>query len=77
MKMQIKNSYKVITGVTFLVALLLVTAFKANENIGQVQKALSSKTRVRSLHIDIRILVMSDKVEALKEIIAGWPEAGE
>ena len=75
--MQIKNSHKVITGITFLVALLLVTAFKLNENIGQVQNAFSAKTRARSFHIDIRILVMSDKIEALKEIIAGWPEAGE
>ena len=75
--MKIKNSYKVITGVTFLVALLLVTAFKAIENIAKAQDILNSKTRPKSFHIDIHILLMSDKVEALKEIIAGWPEAGE
>ena len=77
MKMQIKNSHKVIIGIIFLVALLFVTAFKAIENIDQVQNTLSAKTKARSLHIDIRILVMSDKVEALKEIITGWPEVGE
>ncbi len=77
MKMQIKNSHKVITGIIFLIALLFVTAFKATETMEQVQNTLSPQTRARSLHIYIRILVMSDKAEALKEIITGWPEAGE
>lgn len=77
MKMQIKNSHKVITGITFLVAMLFITAFKAIETTAQAQNTVSTKTRAKSIHIYIRILVMSDKVEALKEIITGWPEAGE
>ncbi len=77
MKMQVKNSHKVIGGITFLVALLFATAFKVMENTAQVQKALSGKTRAKSFHIDIRILVMPDKVEALKEIITGWPQVWE
>ncbi len=67
--MQIKNSYKVIARIIFLVALLFITAFKAIENIEQAQNTLISKPRAKSLNINIRILVMSDKVEALKEII--------
>jgi hypothetical protein len=77
MKMHLKNSYKVITGIIFLAALSFIIAFKAQETIAQAQNTLSAKTRAGSVHIDIRILVMGDKIEALKEIITGWHEAGE
>ena len=76
MEMQIKNSYKVTTGITLLVALLFIIAFKAIETVEQTQNASGSQASVKSVHIDIRILVMSDKVEALKELITGWQQAG-
>ena len=77
MKMQIKNSHKVITEITFLVALLFITAFKAIETIEQAQNASGSQTKANSRYIDIRILTMGDKVEALKKFITGWQEVRE
>ena len=77
MKMQIKNSHKVITGITLLVALLFITAFKAKENIEQVQNASGSQTKASSHDIDIRILITGDKVEALRKFITGWQEVQE
>jgi hypothetical protein len=77
MKMQIKNSHKVITGITFLFALLFITAFKAVENIKQAQNTLSSQTKPNSLHIDIRILIIGGKVEALRKFVTGWQEVQE
>jgi hypothetical protein len=77
MKMQIKNSHKVIIAITFLFGLLFITAFKAKKNMEQTRNAPGFQTRVRPLYIDIRILVMSDKVEAIKEFITGWREVQE
>ena len=77
MKMQIKNSHKVITGITFLVALLFITAFKAKENMEQSQNISGSQSRANPLHIDIHILMMNDKVEALRKFITGWQEVQE
>jgi hypothetical protein len=75
--MQIKKSHKVINRITFLVALLFITAFKAIENTGRAQNTSSSQTKVNSLDIDIHILMMSDKVEALRKFITGWQEVQE
>ncbi|MGZ3766886.1 MAG: hypothetical protein ACXVB0_04285 [Mucilaginibacter sp.] len=77
MKMQIKNSHKVITGIAFLVLLVFIIAFKAMENMEQVQNISSSQTKSKSVYIDVRILMMSDKVEALKKFITGWQEVQE
>lgn len=77
MKMQIKHSHKVITGITFLVALLFIFAFKAIERTEQVQNVPGSQTSVIPLHIDIHILMMNDKVEALRKFITGWQEVQE
>ena len=74
MKIQIKNSHKVITGITLLVALLFITAFKASENMEQAQNASGSQIKAGSQDIDIRILIMGDKVEALRKFITGWQE---
>ena len=73
--MQIKNSHKVISGITFVVALMSITAFKAIEHIQQTQNTLGCQTRVNSLYIDI--LTMSDKVEALSKFITGSQEVKE
>ena len=72
MKMQIKNSLKVVTGIAFLVALLFITAFKANDNIEKGQNTSDSQTIANSLYIGI--LTMSDKVEAIRMFIAGEQE---
>ena len=77
MKLQIKNSHKVIIGITILVAALFITAFKAKESIGQAQNAPSSLTRSDSHCIDIGILISGDKVEALRKFITGWQEVQE
>jgi hypothetical protein len=77
MKIQIENSHKVIAGITFLVVLLFVTAFKAIENIERVQNTSNSNTRANPFYIDIRILVMNDKVEALRKFVTGWQEIQE
>ena len=77
MKMQIKNSHKVITGIAFLVALLFITAFKVKENIAQVQNASASLTKTSSHDIDIHLLIMGDTVEALRKFITGWQEVQE
>jgi hypothetical protein len=74
MKMQIKNSHKVITGIAFLVALLFITAFKMIE---QSQNTSSSQTKADSLSIDIPNLLMGDKVEALRKFITGQLEVEE
>jgi hypothetical protein len=75
MKIQIKNSHKVIGGITFLAALMSITAFKAIGHIQQTQNALGCQTKVNSLYIDI--LTMSDKVEALSKFITGSQEVKE
>lgn len=75
--MQIKNSHKVIAGITFLVALLFVTSFKAKENVEQVRNASVLQTKSGSHDIDIHILIMGDKLEALKKFITGWQEVQE
>ncbi len=75
--MQIKNSHKVITVITFLVALWSLTAFKAMENIKQTQATSGSQTRTNSLYTGIRILMTGDKVEALRQFITGRQEAKE
>ena len=72
MKMQIKNSLKIATGIAFLVALLFITAFKSKENIGKTQNTSDSQTIANSLYIDI--LTMSDKVEALRNFVVGEQE---
>ncbi|MGZ3820056.1 MAG: hypothetical protein ACXVB6_05660 [Mucilaginibacter sp.] len=77
MKMQIKNSHKVITGIAFLVLLVFIIAFKAMENMEQVQNISSSQTKSKSVYIDVRIFMISDKVEALKKFITGWQEVQE
>ena len=74
MKMQIKNSHKVITGIAFLVTLLFITAFKMIE---QSQNTSSSQTKADSLSIDIHNLLMGDKVEALRKFITGQLEVQE
>ncbi|MGZ4006642.1 MAG: hypothetical protein ACXVJV_05735 [Mucilaginibacter sp.] len=75
--MQIKNSHKVITGIAFLVLLVFIIAFKAMENMEQVQNISSSQTKSKSVYIDVRIFMISDKVEALKKFITGWQEVQE
>ena len=70
MKIKIKDSYKIITVITLSVAILFITASIA-KNIGQTLRTSNFQTDVKSLHIDICILVMGNKVEALKELIAG------
>ncbi|MGZ3929634.1 MAG: hypothetical protein ACXVJG_21935 [Mucilaginibacter sp.] len=77
MKMQIENSHKVIIGIAFLVLLFFIIAFKAMENMEQVQNISNSQTKSKSIYIDVRILMMSDKVEALKKFIIGWQEVEE
>jgi len=75
--MQIKNSHKVTTAITFLVALLFITAFKEIENIEQSQNTSGSQSKADSLYIDIPILMMSDNIEALRKFITGWQEVHE
>jgi hypothetical protein len=77
MEKQIKNSYKVITGITLLVALLFITIFNATENIAQTQNALGSETGVKSNQLIIGVLVTGDKIEAIKKFITGWQEVSE
>jgi len=72
MKIQIKNSYKVVTGVTFFIALIFIIAFKAIENMEQTQNTSGTQSGVNSLYIDI--LTMSDKVEALSKFFTGYQE---
>jgi hypothetical protein len=71
MKIQIENSHKVIAGITFLVVLLFVTAFKAIENIERVQNTWNSHTKANSFYIDIRLPIMGDNVEPLIKFITG------
>ena len=75
--MQIKNSHKVITAIAFLVALMFLTAFKVKENVAQVPNTAGSQTKAGSHDIDIHILIMGDKVEALKKFITRWQEVRE
>ena len=75
--MQIKNSHKVITVITFLIALWSLTAFKAIENIEQAQNTSGSQINANSLCIDIHNLLMGDKVEALRKFITGQLEVQE
>ena len=77
MKTQIKNSHKVIAGVTFLVAMLFITAFKAREDIVQAQNISGSQAKSGSRFIEIRIFMIGDKVEALRKFITGWQEVEE
>ena len=77
MKMQIKNSHKVIAGTTLFVARLFITALKAKENIAQAQNTSGSQTKASCLNTGIHLLMMSDKVEALRKFITGWQEVQE
>jgi len=77
MKIQIKNSHRVFTGTTLLFALLFIAAVKVDENIVQANNTSGSQTMAKSLHIDVGILVMSEKVEVLRKFITGWREVRE
>ncbi len=74
MKMQIKNSHKVITEIAFLFALLFIAAFKTIDNIEQTQNTSGFQPKGNSHYIDIRILMMGEKVETLRKFITGWEE---
>ena len=74
--MKIKNSHKVTTGISFLVVLLFIIAFKAIENAEQAQDSSRSQTK-SSHYIDLRILTIPDKVEAIRKFITGWQEVQE
>jgi hypothetical protein len=77
MKTQIKNLPRVIAGIAFFVVLLFITAFKEIEIMAQAKNTSIAHTGPKSLHIDIRILIATDKVEALRKLITSWPEVRE
>lgn len=77
MKMQIKKPLRVIFGITLLIMLLLAAAFKTKEDLEQVQDTQVLQTMAKLPRIDIHIIVMIDKVEAIKQFIVGWQGAWE